>query len=321
MVTTTGNSSGSSEMARVRPARRPPFQSDATEPVDEQHRAAARDRGDGHRPHQPGELRLQRALRGGEGLQRVTDAAHLGAGPGAPHHGLGPAGDDQGARVDERGRSLARRLHGDRGGTARFPTATDSPVSSDSFTLSPVAETTTASAATRSPSWRRSTSPGTTSEARNPDRPPVAANGGLRAREVLQRLQRALGLSLLEQADDQHQHHRRAEDQRLGEVAERDVDRGADDEQEHHRLAHHFQQRAPQPSPALGAQGVRAELREQLPGLLAAEPAERGPRRDLAGPARDIFHLGSAAVHAIRNPPRWRRKGGRPRQGATLARP
>ena len=106
-----------------------------------------------------------------------------------------------------------------------------------------------ASAGTRSPSARISRSPRTTSAPAMRAALAVAHHQRARARQVAQRLERALGLALLHHGDRDHHDDRGGQHQRLVHVADHEVERRRGDEQQEHRLAHHAERERSQAAP------------------------------------------------------------------------
>jgi len=94
----------------------------------------------------------------------------------------------------------------------------------------------------------------------------VAQNLRARARQLAQRLERALGPALLIERDRDHHEHREQERQRFLDVAERDVDHTRTDQQQEHRLAHDFPRDRP---------GAARFRRRQLVGSVACEARRR----------------------------------------------
>ena len=79
-----------------------------------------------------------------------------------------------------------------------------------------------------------------------------------RAGEVAQGLQHVFGARLLHDGDDNRDRREYEEQQRLAEIAEREIDRAAGQQQQQHRLAQHVEDQAHDRAPARMGQFVEA---------------------------------------------------------------
>jgi hypothetical protein len=109
---------------------------------------------------------------------------------------------------------------------------------------------------------------------------PVAHDQRARAREVAQRLQRALGAPLLHHRDGDDHDDGGREHQRLDAIPQQQVDRGRPDEQEEHRLAQHVGHEPGQAMPLRRGQGVGTLAREPNRSLGRSEAHRKARRRN-----------------------------------------
>ena len=178
-----------------------------------------RDHRDAEHAADPVDLALQRRPLLLGTAEQAGDVAHLGRHAGRRHH-RPPAPARDGRAVEDHVHAVAEPAGSESAATS-FSTASLSPVSDASATVSDAASTSRASALTASPSARSRTSPGTISVAGTRCSRPSRTTLAVDRRHTLQSGDRLLGARLLDVAehgveDDDHGDHKRVIRHALG---------------------------------------------------------------------------------------------------------
>lgn len=109
---------------------------------------------------------------------------------------------------------------------------------------------------------------------RNSPAYPVAHDDGARAGQIAQRFERPFASRLLENGDSDRKPREACEDQRLAQIAEREINGAARDEQRQHRLAQDIEQYSSRRPPSVARKLVGAVRGEPCPRLGFAQPPE-----------------------------------------------